>query len=119
MPVRHSPVERQTGSQARAQAVLTPTARAHLDGTPAVPQLRSHLDRGPNVEGPAPSTKEGRGPRGSSSFSGVVGHFSEFSRTTFKVPGEDGEEEEENSVEVEESFGTQCVPAPVGEPQGT
>ncbi|MBW0565424.1 hypothetical protein O181_105139 [Austropuccinia psidii MF-1] len=34
-------------------------------------------------------------------------------------PGEDGEEEEENFVEEEESDGTEGVPAPVGEFQGT
>ncbi|MBW0574962.1 hypothetical protein O181_114677 [Austropuccinia psidii MF-1] len=42
-----------------------------------------------------------------------------LSRTTLKGPGEDGEEEEENSVEEEESDGTEGVPAPVGAPQGT
>ncbi|MBW0584044.1 hypothetical protein O181_123759 [Austropuccinia psidii MF-1] len=41
MPVQHSPLARQTRSQARAQAVLTPTPRAPLDSTPAVPQLRA------------------------------------------------------------------------------
>ncbi|MBW0585049.1 hypothetical protein O181_124764 [Austropuccinia psidii MF-1] len=34
-------------------------------------------------------------------------------------PGEDGEEEEENSVEEEASDGTEGVPAPVGASQGT
>ncbi|MBW0482437.1 hypothetical protein O181_022152 [Austropuccinia psidii MF-1] len=34
-------------------------------------------------------------------------------------PGEDDEEEEDNSVEEEESDGTEGVPAPVGESQGT
>ncbi|MBW0503829.1 hypothetical protein O181_043544 [Austropuccinia psidii MF-1] len=68
MPVQHSTSARQTRSQARDQAVLTPTPRAPLDDTPAVPQLRAHLGRGPNVEGAAPSRKEGRGPRRSSSF---------------------------------------------------
>ncbi|MBW0592654.1 hypothetical protein O181_132369, partial [Austropuccinia psidii MF-1] len=80
----------QTRSQARTQAVLTPTPKAPFDGTPAVSQLRAHLDRGPNVEGAAPSRKEGRVPRRSSSFSGVVGEFPGTSRTIFKGPGEDG-----------------------------
>ncbi|MBW0540388.1 hypothetical protein O181_080103 [Austropuccinia psidii MF-1] len=97
MPIHHSPPERKTRSQARAQAVLTPTSRAPLDGTPA----------------------EGRVPRRSSSFSGVVGGFPGLSRTTLKGPGEDGEEEEENSVEEEESDGTEGVPAPVVASQGT
>ncbi|MBW0531744.1 hypothetical protein O181_071459 [Austropuccinia psidii MF-1] len=38
---------------------------------------------------------------------------------TFKGPGEDGEEEEENSVEEEELDGTEGIPAPVGTSFGT
>ncbi|MBW0561880.1 hypothetical protein O181_101595 [Austropuccinia psidii MF-1] len=75
MPSQHSPLASGTRYQARAQAVLTPTPRVPLDGTPAVPQLRGHLDRGLVMGGAAPSRKEGRGPRRSSSFSGVVGTF--------------------------------------------
>ncbi|MBW0554801.1 hypothetical protein O181_094516 [Austropuccinia psidii MF-1] len=93
MPVQHSPPARKTRSQTRAQAVLTPNPRAPLDGNPEVPQLRAHLDRGPNMEGAAPSRKQGRGSRRSS-------------------PGEDNEEEEE------ESDGTEAVPAPVGDSEG-
>ncbi|MBW0580177.1 hypothetical protein O181_119892 [Austropuccinia psidii MF-1] len=119
MPIQQSPPARQTRSQARTQAVLTPTPRACLDGTPAVPQLRSQLDRGPCMKGAAPSRKEGRGPRRSSPFSGVVGGFPGTSRTIFKGPGEDGEEEDENSVEEEESDGTEGAPATVGVPQCT
>ncbi|MBW0594198.1 hypothetical protein O181_133913, partial [Austropuccinia psidii MF-1] len=92
---------------------------APLDGTPAVSQLRAKLDRGPTLEGAAPSSKEGRVPRRSISFSGVVGRFPGTSRTIFKGPGEDGEEEEENSVEEEGSDGTEGVPAPVEASQGT
>ncbi|MBW0549898.1 hypothetical protein O181_089613 [Austropuccinia psidii MF-1] len=102
MPLQNSPPAIQT----RSQAVLTPTARAPLDGTPALPQLKAQLDRGPIKAGEAPSRKEGRVPRRSNSFSGVVGSFPGMSRTTFRGPGEDGEEEEENSVEEEESDGT-------------
>ncbi|MBW0495071.1 hypothetical protein O181_034786 [Austropuccinia psidii MF-1] len=87
MPIQHSPPERQTRSQARPQAVLTPTPRAPLDDTPAIPQLRSQLDRGPHMEGAAPSRKEGREPRRSSSFSGVVGGFPGTSRTIFNGTG--------------------------------
>ncbi|MBW0558050.1 hypothetical protein O181_097765 [Austropuccinia psidii MF-1] len=119
MPIQHSPPGRKTRSQARAQAVLTPNPRASLDGTPAVPQLRAKLNRGPILEGAAPSRKEGRGPRRSNSFSGVVGRFPGGLRTISRGPGEDGEEEKENSVEEEESDGTECVPAPEGESQGT
>ncbi|MBW0572195.1 hypothetical protein O181_111910 [Austropuccinia psidii MF-1] len=119
MPIQHSPPARQTRSQARTQAVLTPTPRAPLDGTQAVSQLRSKLDRGPILEGEAQSRKEGRVPRRSSSFSGVVGGFTGTSRTIFRGPGEDGEEEEENSGEEEESYGTEGVPAPMEASQGT
>ncbi|MBW0583830.1 hypothetical protein O181_123545 [Austropuccinia psidii MF-1] len=119
MPLQHSPPARQTRSQARTQAVLTATPRAPLDGTPAVSQLRAKLDRGPILEGAALSRKEGRVPRRSSSFSGVVGRSPGTSRTIFRGPGEDGEEEEENSVEEEESDGTEGVPAPVEASQGT
>ncbi|MBW0560747.1 hypothetical protein O181_100462 [Austropuccinia psidii MF-1] len=108
-----------TTSQARTQAVLTLTPRAPLDSTPEAPQLRTQLDRGPTMEGAAPSRKEEGGPRRSSSFSGVVGGFPGLSRTSLKVPGEDDEEEGENSVEEEESDGTEAAPAPVGAPQST
>ncbi|MBW0478880.1 hypothetical protein O181_018595 [Austropuccinia psidii MF-1] len=118
MPIQNSPPARQTTSQARSQADLTPTSSAPLDGTPAIPQLRGQLDRGPITEGEAPSRKEGREPIRSTSLSGVVGRFAGVSRTTFKGPGEDGEEEE-NSVEEEGSDGTEDVPAPVGAFQGT
>ncbi|MBW0526789.1 hypothetical protein O181_066504, partial [Austropuccinia psidii MF-1] len=104
---------------ARPQAILTPTPRAPLDGTPAAPQLRAKLDRGPILEGAAPFREEGRRPRRSSSFSGVVGGFTGTSRTIFRGPGEDGDEKEENSVEEEEFDGTEGVPAPVGASQGT
>ncbi|MBW0491343.1 hypothetical protein O181_031058 [Austropuccinia psidii MF-1] len=119
MPIQYSPPARQTRSQARAQAVLTPTPRAPLDGNAAVPQLRAQLDRGPHMEGAAPSRKEGRGPRRSASFSGIVGGFRGTSRTIFRGPGEDGEEEEENSVEEKGSDGTEGAPPPVVVPQRT
>ncbi|MBW0477371.1 hypothetical protein O181_017086 [Austropuccinia psidii MF-1] len=104
IPAQHSPPERQTRSHTRAQAVLTSTPRATIDGTPEA-TLRTHLYRGLNMKGAAPSRKKGREPRRSSSFSGVVGAFPGISRITFKGPGEVGEEEEENSVEEEQSDG--------------
>ncbi|MBW0504568.1 hypothetical protein O181_044283 [Austropuccinia psidii MF-1] len=61
MPIQHSPPARKTRSQARTQAILTPTARAPLDGTPAVPQLQAQLDRGPPVEGATPSIRQEEG----------------------------------------------------------
>ncbi|MBW0566472.1 hypothetical protein O181_106187 [Austropuccinia psidii MF-1] len=85
MPIQHSPPARQTRAQARTQAVLTPALRAPLDGTTAVPQLRAQLDRGPHMEGAAPSMKQGRGPRRSSSFSGVVGRFPGTSRVQVEM----------------------------------
>ncbi|MBW0478468.1 hypothetical protein O181_018183 [Austropuccinia psidii MF-1] len=109
MPIQHSPPARQTRSQARAQVVLTPTPRAPLEGTPAVPKLRAQLDRGPTMEGEAPFRKEGRVPRRTNSLSGVVDRFPGLSRSIFKGPGED----------VEESDGTEGAPAPVGVSQGT
>ncbi|MBW0481287.1 hypothetical protein O181_021002, partial [Austropuccinia psidii MF-1] len=42
-----------------------------------------------------------------------------MSRTTFRGPGEDGKEEEENSVEEEGSDVTEASPAPVGASEGT
>ncbi|MBW0583756.1 hypothetical protein O181_123471 [Austropuccinia psidii MF-1] len=117
MPFQHSPPARQTRSQARAHAFFTPTPRGLHCSTPSIPQMRAQLDRGPLMEGAEPFRKEGRGQRRSSSFSGVVGGFQGISRTTSKGPGEDGEEEEKY-VEEEESDGTECVPAPVGESQG-
>ncbi|MBW0512067.1 hypothetical protein O181_051782 [Austropuccinia psidii MF-1] len=66
------------------------------------------------MEKEAKSRKEGRGLRISSSFSGVVGRFPGLPTTSLKVPGEDDEEEGENSVEEEESHGTEATPAPVG-----
>ncbi|MBW0460364.1 hypothetical protein O181_000079 [Austropuccinia psidii MF-1] len=83
------------------------------------PARKSSRYRGPNLEGAVPSIQEGRGPRRSYSFSGVVGGFPGIASTTVKGPGEDDEEVEENSVEEEHSDGTEGVPAPVGASQGT
>ncbi|MBW0462172.1 hypothetical protein O181_001887 [Austropuccinia psidii MF-1] len=116
MPIQHSPPERQTRSKARTQGVLAQIPRSPLDRTPAVPQLNAQLDKGLNLEGEEPSNSKEIGPRRSSSFLGVSGGFSGLSRTTFKGPGE---EEEENSVEKEESDGTAGVPSPGGASQGT
>ncbi|MBW0535207.1 hypothetical protein O181_074922 [Austropuccinia psidii MF-1] len=108
IPVQHSPPARQTRSQARAQAVLTPTPRDPLDGTPAVPQLTAKLDRGPILEGRKRAKK----------IKFIFRSSWRISRT-FKGPGEGGEEEEEHSVEEEESDGTESFTAPVGASQGT
>ncbi|MBW0462956.1 hypothetical protein O181_002671 [Austropuccinia psidii MF-1] len=102
MPVQHSPPTGKASFQARAQAVLAPTSRAPLYCIPEVPQLRAHLDKGPNLEGGAPSMK-GR---------------KRAKKIKFLFRS-NGEEEEENSVEEEDSDGTEGVPAPVGASQGT
>ncbi|MBW0571284.1 hypothetical protein O181_110999 [Austropuccinia psidii MF-1] len=56
MLFQHSPSAKNTRSQ-RHQDVLTPTARAPLDHTPSVHQLSDYLDRGPPMEGAAPSRR--------------------------------------------------------------
>ncbi|MBW0550855.1 hypothetical protein O181_090570 [Austropuccinia psidii MF-1] len=96
MPIQHSPPARQTRSQARTQAVLTPTSRATLDGTPAVPQLRAQLDRGAHMEG-----------------------MKRAKKIKLILRSEYSEEEEKRSVEEERFDGTEGAPAPVGVPQGT
>ncbi|MBW0489633.1 hypothetical protein O181_029348 [Austropuccinia psidii MF-1] len=94
MPFQHSLPARKTRSQARAQTVLTLTPRAPLDGTPAAPQPRAYLERGPVMEG----RKEE--------------HLGDQAHSQ-------GYLEEENSVEEEECDITQAAPTPVGESQGT
>ncbi|MBW0569610.1 hypothetical protein O181_109325 [Austropuccinia psidii MF-1] len=96
MPIQHSPPARHRISQSRTQAVLTPTFRAPLDGTPAVSQLRAKLDRGPTLEGRKSAKK-----------------------IKLILRSEDDEEEEKNSLEEEENDGTEGVPAPLEAPQGT
>ncbi|MBW0494084.1 hypothetical protein O181_033799 [Austropuccinia psidii MF-1] len=74
--------------------------------------LKTHFGRSTSKEGRKRAQK-------SSLFSGVVGGFPGTSNTIYRGPGENGEEEEENSVEEEESYGTEGVPAPVEASQGT
>ncbi|MBW0485348.1 hypothetical protein O181_025063 [Austropuccinia psidii MF-1] len=95
MPNQHSPPERQTRSQVRAQAVLTPTPRAPIDSTPAVPQLRAQFGRSSTIQEIRKRAKK------------------------INLLFRNGEEEEENSVEEEEFDGTEGVPDPVGASQGT
>ncbi|MBW0501085.1 hypothetical protein O181_040800 [Austropuccinia psidii MF-1] len=119
MPFQHSPPAIKTRSQARTQSVITLTPRAPLDSSPAVPHLRAHLDRGQFMEGEEPSRKEGRGPKKTNSFLGVVGTSTGIQNTTLTGLGEDYVEEEQNYVEEKESDSTEASPAPVGESQGT
>ncbi|MBW0506334.1 hypothetical protein O181_046049 [Austropuccinia psidii MF-1] len=90
MPVQHSPPAKNTRSQ-RNPAVCTPTARVPLDHIPSVHQLSANLDRGPPIEGAAPSRRGGMKSRRSRSFSGLL--------------------EGEDSVEEEDSGETEVVDA--------
>ncbi|MBW0575677.1 hypothetical protein O181_115392 [Austropuccinia psidii MF-1] len=105
MPIQHSTPARQT----RAQAVLTPTPGAPLDGTPAVPQLRAPYGRSSTIQEERKRAKK---------IKFILRSSWRVSRN-FKGSGEDGEEEEENYVEEEESDGTEGAPALVGVSQGT
>ncbi|MBW0492041.1 hypothetical protein O181_031756 [Austropuccinia psidii MF-1] len=99
MPVQHSPPAKNTRSQ-RNPAVLTPTARVPLDHTPSVHQLSANLDRGPPIEGAAPSRRGGMKSRRSRSFSGLlVGYpgMTEGARARL------GEAEDEEGAESEET----------------
>ncbi|MBW0478590.1 hypothetical protein O181_018305 [Austropuccinia psidii MF-1] len=91
MPIQHSPPERQTISQARTQAVLTQTPRAPLEGPI---RKRTHFRRSSTIQEGGKRAKK----------------IKFIFRSSWR--------EEENSVEEEESDGTECVPAPVGEFQG-
>ncbi|MBW0510398.1 hypothetical protein O181_050113 [Austropuccinia psidii MF-1] len=96
MPVQHSPPANNTRSQ-RHQAVLTPAARAPLDHTPSVHQLSSNLDRGPPIEGAAPSRRGGVKSRRTRSFSGLLGGYPSNSQGPRSRSGEDEDEEGEES----------------------
>ncbi|MBW0555496.1 hypothetical protein O181_095211 [Austropuccinia psidii MF-1] len=74
MPVQHSPPAKNTRSQ-RNPAVLTPTERVPLNCTPSVHQLSKNLDRGPPMEGAAPSRRGGMKSRRSRSCSGLLGGY--------------------------------------------
>ncbi|MBW0466418.1 hypothetical protein O181_006133 [Austropuccinia psidii MF-1] len=50
MPIKKSPPARQKRYQIRSQVVLTPTPRAPLDSTPAVPQLRTQFGRSSTIQ---------------------------------------------------------------------
>ncbi|MBW0502059.1 hypothetical protein O181_041774 [Austropuccinia psidii MF-1] len=98
MPVQHSPPAKNTRSQTNP-AVLTPTARDPLDSTPSVHQLSANLDRGPPMEREAPSRRGGMKSRRSRSFSGLL------------------DEEEEESVEEEDSGETEVADAFANAPE--
>ncbi|MBW0544285.1 hypothetical protein O181_084000, partial [Austropuccinia psidii MF-1] len=97
MPAQHSPPAKNTRSR-RIPAALTPTARAPLDRTPSVHQLSENLDRGPTMEGAAPSRRGGMKSRGSRSFSGLLGGYPGMSEGARARLGEVEYEEGEQSV---------------------
>ncbi|MBW0463727.1 hypothetical protein O181_003442 [Austropuccinia psidii MF-1] len=97
---QHSPPAKNTRCQ-RILAVLTPTARAPLDRTPSVHQLSANLDRGPPMEGAAPSRRGGMESRRSRSFSGLLGGYPGISEGERARLGEVEDEEGEESVEEE------------------
>ncbi|MBW0570792.1 hypothetical protein O181_110507 [Austropuccinia psidii MF-1] len=96
MSVQHSP-------PAKNLAVLTPTARVPLYRSPSVHQLSANLDRGPPMEGVAPSRRGGMKSRRSRSVSGMLGGYtgvSEDARARLgESEGEEGEGYEETEVE--------------------
>ncbi|MBW0559931.1 hypothetical protein O181_099646 [Austropuccinia psidii MF-1] len=116
MPVQHSPPAKNTRSQ-RNPAVLTPTARVPIDRTPSVHQLSENLDRGPPMEGAAPSRRGGMKSRRSRSFSGLLGGYPGMSEGARARLGEVEDEEGEESVEEEASGETEVEDALANAPE--
>ncbi|MBW0553072.1 hypothetical protein O181_092787 [Austropuccinia psidii MF-1] len=111
MPVQHSPPAKNTISQ-RNPAVLTPTARVPLDCTPLFNKLSANLDRGPPIEGAAPSRREAMKSRRSRSFSGLLGGYPGMSEGARERLGEVEDEEGEESVEEADSEETEVADSP-------
>ncbi|MBW0501086.1 hypothetical protein O181_040801, partial [Austropuccinia psidii MF-1] len=100
MPVQNSPPAKNTRSK-RNPAVLTPTARVPLDGTPSVHQQSENLDRGPPMEGAKPSRRGGMKSRRSRFFSGLLDGYpgmSEGARARLGEGEDEGEESEQTEV---------------------
>ncbi|MBW0573356.1 hypothetical protein O181_113071 [Austropuccinia psidii MF-1] len=116
MPVQHSPQAKNNRSQ-RNPAILTPTARVPLDCTPSVNQLSENLDRGPPMEGAAPSRRGGMKSRRSRSFSGLLGGYPGMSEGARARLGEVEDEEGEESVEEENSGETEVADALANAPE--
>ncbi|MBW0504258.1 hypothetical protein O181_043973 [Austropuccinia psidii MF-1] len=102
MPVQHSPPAKNTRSQ-RNPVVLTPTAMVPLDNKPSVHQLSANLDRGPPMEGAAPSRRGGMKSRRSVFFSGLLGGYPGMSEGARARLGEFEDGEGEESVEKDDS----------------
>ncbi|MBW0492343.1 hypothetical protein O181_032058 [Austropuccinia psidii MF-1] len=118
IPIQHSPPAKNTRSQ-RIQAFLTPAARAHLDHTPSVHQLSANLDRGPPIEGEAPSRRGGMKSRRSISFSGILGVYPGISQGPKSILGKAEDEEGEESGEEEESEETEVSASLAGSPEAS
>ncbi|MBW0565989.1 hypothetical protein O181_105704 [Austropuccinia psidii MF-1] len=110
IPVKHSPPAKNTRSQ-RNPAVLTPTARVPLDCTRSIHQMSANLDRGPPMEGEAPSRRGGMKSRRSRSCSGLLGGYPGMSEDARARLGEVEAEEGEESVEKEDSGDTEVADA--------
>ncbi|MBW0543757.1 hypothetical protein O181_083472 [Austropuccinia psidii MF-1] len=116
MPVQNSPPAKNTRSQ-RNPDVLTPTARCPLDHTPSVHQLSANLDRGPPMEGAAPSRRVEMKSRRSRSFSGLLGGYPGMSEGSRARLGEVKYEEGEESVEEEDSGETEVADSVENSPE--
>ncbi|MBW0561552.1 hypothetical protein O181_101267 [Austropuccinia psidii MF-1] len=115
MPVQHSPPAKNTRSQ-RNPAFLTPTARVPLDHTPSVHQLSANLDRGPQMEGAAPSRRGGMKSRRSRAFSCLLVGYPGMSEGARSRLGE-VEDEEGESVEEEDSGETEVADSLANAPE--
>ncbi|MBW0574913.1 hypothetical protein O181_114628 [Austropuccinia psidii MF-1] len=109
MQVQHSPPAKNTTSQ-RNPAILTPIARAPLDHTPSICQLSANLDRGPAMEGAAPSRRGGIKSRRSRPFYGLLGGYPGMSEGARVILGEAEHEEGEESEETEVATALKGVP---------
>ncbi|MBW0513521.1 hypothetical protein O181_053236 [Austropuccinia psidii MF-1] len=116
MPVQNSPPSKNTRSQ-RNPAVLTPTARVPLDHTQSVHQLSENLDRGPPMEGEAPSRRGGMKSRRSRSFSGLLSGYPVMFEGARARLGEFEDEEGEETVEVEHSAENEVADALANAPE--
>ncbi|MBW0477218.1 hypothetical protein O181_016933 [Austropuccinia psidii MF-1] len=107
MPAQNSPTAKNTRSQ-RHKAVLNPTVRAPLDRTPSVDHLSANFDRGPPMEGEAPSRKGVLKSRRSISFSGLLSGYQGISQVPRSRIGEAEDEEGEDFIKEEESEETEA-----------
>ncbi|MBW0581316.1 hypothetical protein O181_121031, partial [Austropuccinia psidii MF-1] len=113
---QHSPPAKNTRSQ-RNPAVLTPIERVPIDRIPSVHQLSANLDRGPPMEGEAPSRRGGMKSRRSQSFSVLLGGYPGMSEGARATLGEVEDEEGGASVEEEDYGETEVADALANAPE--